>query len=98
MHADRLRKSGASLMSEQEQAPERISLGRQINAVEIAFQMIHEWYDNAIAKAAKGIAWPEEDLEQKRRRMRELQAAVNTLTWLENNREAVVTAHRNTKA
>jgi hypothetical protein len=76
-----------------EQTSEKISIGRQINAVELCFIMVESMFNDAAAKQH----WPDEDLEQKRVRMREIKAAVNTLTWIENNREAVIAAHKSTK-
>lgn len=74
----------------------KISLEQQIWAVEDAVRN-HRGYVVLVRRLVAQGERPEEILKETEARLPLMEAALETLKWLQNNRDSVVKAHRSTK-
>jgi len=72
----------------------KVSLDDQVRAVEDAVNN-HRSYVNTVRRLVAKGERPEEILKETADRLPLMEAALETLKWLQGNREAVVAAYRN---
>ena len=72
---------------------EKITIAEQVFAMEEVVQNHHS-YINLVRRLVAKSERPEEILKETESRLPYMEAALNTLKWVQLNREAIINAHK----